>query len=469
MDLLLAARQSQSREGQTGIDTQDQDSRAWAEQNGHVVIAVVADKISGKVSPFDRPNLGPWLRDPAKIALYDGIVASKIDRYARARDWQMRQWAVEHGKRLFIVSPELSWPPEPGDTATPIIWDTLVNIAAAEWDNTSMRYRRMQKHLQETGYLVGGTSYGFRIVETGDHKTLEPDPVEAEYVRHAVALYLGGKSLRALCEWLDAKGAPTRRGGPWHPKSLRDIFRNPSLIGRRESDATGKTVLRHAPLLDMDTWRKLQAEMDRKAGRKGVSSATTAMLTNIAYCAKCFGPMYRHKVIGQPRKDGTKPVRWYYRCHGKDDRHPSTCRNMVPFEELEFMVDLHFTPESSDGQRAVKEKVTIPGRGHEDEIAEVERDIRELDLDDPGYLDKLAALRSERARLKALPATADQVIERETGQTVAEYWAGLDGPGKRAFLLASKAKVAAERDLAMIFIDVDDWVIPSGGAYRVAS
>ncbi len=58
MRLLLAARLSQDQAGQTGLDTQDTDARAWAERNGHEVIATAADKVSGRTSPFDRPGLG---------------------------------------------------------------------------------------------------------------------------------------------------------------------------------------------------------------------------------------------------------------------------------------------------------------------------------------------------------------------------------------------------------------------------
>ena len=56
MDLLLAARLSQERGGsQTGIETQDQDARAWAERNGHRIIAVAADKKSGTRAMHERP------------------------------------------------------------------------------------------------------------------------------------------------------------------------------------------------------------------------------------------------------------------------------------------------------------------------------------------------------------------------------------------------------------------------------
>src|SRR5689334_3000808 len=113
MRLLLAARLSKDRAGQTGLDSQDTDARAWAERNGHEVIATAADKISGRTSPFDRPNLGAWLTDPALRVKYDGIVVSKLDRLSRGRDWGIRSWAEEHNKKLIVVSPELCWPPEP--------------------------------------------------------------------------------------------------------------------------------------------------------------------------------------------------------------------------------------------------------------------------------------------------------------------------------------------------------------------
>src|SRR5579859_5869314 len=149
MRLLLAARLSQLARGQTGMDTQDDDARAWAVGKGHTVVAAVADRISGRVSPLNRKNLGAWLNEPARIALYDGILVAKIDRLTRKRDWDIRQWAEEHGKKILVVSPELEWPPKPGDIATPIIWDDLVNLAVSEWENTSQRYRRMQKALRD--------------------------------------------------------------------------------------------------------------------------------------------------------------------------------------------------------------------------------------------------------------------------------------------------------------------------------
>jgi hypothetical protein len=393
------------------------------------------------VSPFDRPNLGPWLCDPAKVAQYDGVIVSKLDRLSRGRDWQTREWAEEHGKKLIVVSPELVWPPEPGDTATAIVWDTLLNIASAEWQNTSQRYRRMQAHLRSKGAHVGSVPFGYRITGEEKAKQLVPDPTEADTIRAAVALYLGGKSLRAVCAYLDGTGVRPKAGGPWFPKSLSWLFRNPILVGRH-LDASGKTVLRVPPILDRATWDALQTEMDRKANRKGVVSGSTAMLTGIAVCVACGGPMYFLN-SGNRRQDGTKVDHKYYRCAGTPKEH-SKCRNLYPAEELEERVDRFMT--RTLGRWPRYETVVTPGSGYEDEIAEVERDLRELDFDDPGFVDKQAVLLAERARLRALPGTPATAERRPTGDTIGEHWATLETQAdKRAFLLKLGMVIRVQR------------------------
>jgi site-specific DNA recombinase len=461
--LLLAARLSQDRAGQTGLDTQDTDARAWAERNGHTVVATAADKISGRTSPFDRPHLGPWLTEPHLVSRYDGIVVSKLDRLSRGRDWGIRAWAEENRKKLIVVNPELSWPPEKGDAVTPLIWDNLVNIASAEWENTSMRYQRMQAHLRGLGSFVGRPPFGYRIVGEAKSKALAIDPVQAAAVTEVVAMYLAGMSLRQLCAYLDAQGIPTRRGGDWVPKTLSDVLRNPVLSGRR-TDGNGRTILRMPPILDVDTWRKLQAEMDRKATKKGAVRAGTPMLGGVAVCHVCHGPMYRLRAQNT-RKDGSKQFNEYYRCWG-DATNPSKCRNMYPLEELDAWVETRM----ARTRFPLYEIVVTPGHGHEDEIYEVERDLRELDLDAPDYDERHATLRAERVRLRALPSTADKVERRKTGTSIGQHWSTLEtDEDKRAFLVKLGAVVrvrrGATRDMDHIFLEFGDGLVDDGAEF----
>jgi site-specific DNA recombinase len=466
MRLVLAARLSQDQAGQTGLDTQDADARGWAERNGHEVIATAGDKISGRTSPFDRPNLGPWLTDPALMARYDGIVVSKLDRLSRGQDWGIREWAEKHGKKLVVVNPELCWPPVPSDTATPIIWDNLVNIASAEWENTSSRYRRMQEHLRSTKSFVGRPPFGYMIVGESKAKTLVPDEAQADAIRTVVALYLGGKSLRELCAYLDAEGVPTRRGGSWVPKTLSDVLRNPVLAGRRV-DGKGRTILRVPPILDLDTWRKLQAELDRKASKKGVARVNSSMLAGIAVCGICGGPMYRINA-SNTHKDGTKADLFYYRCWGTPTA-PSTCQNMYPLAEAEAAVDRYIARTMGAWPRY--QIMTIPGHGYEEEIYEVERDLRELDFDDPDFTAKQAALLAERARLRALPAMPATAEHRLIGDTIGEHWATLKtGADRRAFLLQLGMTVKIQRGRKSVDPfqdDRQDYVACITGAQRL--
>jgi site-specific DNA recombinase len=445
MRLLIAARLSQLSDGQTGLDTQDAECGVWAKANGHTVVHTAADRKSGTSAPWDRPNLRPWVTEPARLAQYDAVLAYRLDRLSRGDDEStsdIEAWARRHGKQLLTVD-GLEYPCE-GDAG--IRWDVTKRIAHQEWRNASERYRRMQRHLRSEGYLVGKPVYGFTPGPdpgrpASGHHILVLHPAEAAFIREAVSRYLAGASLREVCKWLDSAGSvprSERAAATWSPSSLDKVFRNTSLIGRR-SDENGRLIMRHEPVLDLETWDKLQAEMDRRAKRTGVAPAGTALLTGVAVCAICGGPMYRVACSGR-RKDGSKNTNLYYRCHGSS-RDRSTCRNLVPLAELDSWVDQQVR---TNGGQVTEVRVT-PGSGHDDEIAQVDADIAALDPDDTDWLAKVQEFRAERARLKALPSEPAVVSEEIAPFSVGDIWALLDPAQRREYLLSAGVTVRAVR------------------------
>jgi len=110
---------------------------------------------------------------------------------------------------------------------------------------------------------------------------------------------------------------------------------------------------------------------------------------------------------------------------------------MVSLPELDAFVSQQI--DGIYGHHPVYELVTVPGDGREDEIAELERDIRELDLDDPDYDRKLSQLRTERSRLKTLPAAPGRTEKRATGRTMRQEWAELDSDAERRDWLLKRA------------------------------
>jgi hypothetical protein len=470
MRLLLAARLSRVANGQTGIESQDRLAREWAERSGHQIVSVAADTKSGTSHPWNRPNLRPWvscgcdwcaewdkkrgLKNPAydrgRIALYDGVVAYRLDRLSRGDDAStsaIEEWARVHDK-LLLTEDGLIYPCEGTDG---IRWDISKRIAHEEWLKTSERYRRMQAHLREGGYLVGDTSFGHQIAcaeqcgETGreckHHKVLVPDLDLKPYVEGIAERYLNGDSLAAICRWLDSEGVKSRHGGPWRPTALRAIMGNPALIGRRK-DAKGKTVLRFEPVLDQVTWQRMQ---DRLAGNPLHIPLVDepALLSGVIWCATCKGILHQKRVYTR-RKDGSKKYHAYYKCDGTPIK-PSTCMNMIRMADADESVSGWVT--EVIGRMQLIERVVVPGSGHEDEIASVESDIRELDLDSPDYLARHQALMAERRRLKALPAEPSKVMERPTGIKVRDYWERMDKQARRRFLLAGQVKVMALSEL----------------------
>jgi len=450
---LVAARLSRITEsGASRIERDDDAAQKWARANGRKVVAISEDRgVSGGTDPFKRPSLGPWLSDPVRMAQYDEIVASSLDRLGRdARDVdRLKVWAEDNDKRITILSPLLHWPPSRDDIASPIIWHVLADIAQMERSLITKRYADARAHITDNGGLIGKAPFGFQVVGDKYSKTLVPDRELVPYIREMIGRSLKGDTYRSIAQYLDAAGVvpvqhregktpKVRKDGTaerrWSQSSVVSVLRSPALKGRR-IDLDGRVTLKHEAIISASEWAKLQAALDSRPKRRGPVTPETSALTGVIVCALCGGSMYRHRSISR-RSGGVKEFLYYYRCRGTDQA-PSQCRNMVPLEEIEQWVDLWFTVDGPFCEVEIKEVVIEPGADHAAEIQELEAEIRELDLDDPAYDAKLAALRAERKRLQLLPVEPARVTERPTGELVKNVWAALSYEGKRRFLTST--------------------------------
>lgn len=123
---------------------------------------VSADHKSGTTQPWHRPDLKPWVTDPEKMAMYDAVVAYRLDRLSRGDNEStnaIEEWARANGKQLLTVD-GLVYPCEGTDG---IRWDVTKRIAHQEWLGYSEKYRRMQAYLRSQGALVGRPGYGYQV------------------------------------------------------------------------------------------------------------------------------------------------------------------------------------------------------------------------------------------------------------------------------------------------------------------
>ena len=497
---------------QVSIERQDETGVRLAAKLGDNDPIIAADAgVSGSVSPFKRPDLGPYLTDnPSKP--WTILLAAEMSRLGRnARDLaDLRKWCEEHGKKIILLSPNIHWPPNEDDLTSQIVWVVLEQLAEIELRQTKKRYADTREFLRDKKALMGKATWGFMIVGPKAGKTLVPDPAKVSYLLRMIEMAEARESFNDIAVWLDSVGAePAGEKGctTWDPKSVSQILRNESLYGVRREN--GKILLHHQGVITKDRWNELQRKLDSKLNRRGPTRNDPMMLTDAICCAICGGIMHgkRLHARGVPKqyqerdaeiyakaKDGAthqelaehygisrqrigdvvkiydrlangeevQPYVWVgYRCDGKP-RQPSTCKNMIPAADIEAWVDEWFTIPASAGGSGfadveILESVYVPPQGHADEIQEIDDEIDNLNKNDPDYIHDLTLLYAERQRLAELGTEPAHTEDQPTGIKLGDYWPTLDTAGKREYLVNAGVKVHANRD--------DRWV--TGDPQRV--
>ena len=421
------------------IERDDETAREWAESHGREVVALAADRnTSGGTSPFKRPVLGPWLSDESKLRQYDELVVSTLDRLGRnAVDiFKIREWANEHNKRITILSPALTWPPAPNDFASPIVWDVLARLAEIELSMITKRYKDVRDAIRSNDGFYGLPPWGFDVVGDKYRKDLAPNPTLRPTIEGMIARGLRGDTLVSIAKWLDEQGIPSPRASEqgWAPVSVSNVLKSPSLKGRRVSSG-GDVVFKHEGIISTSKWDELQRAMKR--GSRGPDTLGGMLLApQTVRCGLCNRPMYRLRNVN---KQGNEF--FYYRCKGTD-QVPSKCANGIRADALEDYVARHFSDRNNMlGGERVFESVETPGFDYVADIAELEADIRQLDLDAPDYDEQLATLRAERSRLRELPSQPSTTELVPTGALVADLWNDSNIDERRDYLQKYGLKV----------------------------
>lgn len=191
------------------------------------------------------------------------------------------------------------------------------SLSASE--NTKWRIRNQFKE----GMVHGRALLGYKQ----ERGRLVPVPEEAEIVRTIFAEYLSGLGMLAIAKKLNAAGMPTRFGAAWHPNSVAHILSNTTYmgdlwlqktftvdhLGKKQRVNQGELTKylvqdKHEPIIDPETFRMVQQERERRAGRHHPSKEAPSRypFTGLITCGYC-GKHYRRKIAnaGSPYE---KPV-----------------------------------------------------------------------------------------------------------------------------------------------------------------
>lgn len=123
------------------------------------------------------------------------------------------------------------------------------------------------------------------------------NPAEAKVLQDAAEQIASGRPLLAVVERLNAAGVPAPMGGQWRTPSMKNHLLNPRYIGRQvhhgeivETELEDGAAM-WPPILDEDLFHRCRAVLTDPSRWNGRPTRLRYLLTGIAVCDVCDGPV----------------------------------------------------------------------------------------------------------------------------------------------------------------------------------
>lgn len=240
--------------------------------------------------------------DADGLALWEGSRGSR-----KVSEWaQLLDLLAEHRKLVWIHTHSRMYDPTNHRDRRTLLEEAV--DAEYETGKSSDRLRRDAADRAAGGGPAGPLSFGYRSVyddRTGRLVRREPDP-ESGWVERVVELFerfAAGTALSRIEKDWAARGVVNRKGNPLTLVELRSILRNRVYIGERvhvpgkstrwwkARDEVVITTGQWEPIVDRGLFFQAQAILDDPARVKTRPGGARHMLSTIAVCDPCSGPM----------------------------------------------------------------------------------------------------------------------------------------------------------------------------------
>jgi site-specific DNA recombinase len=462
MRFLARIRLSVSTDESTSVERQREIITQWSKLHDHTIVGWAEDiDVSGKLSPFDTPQFGDWLRN--RYPEFDGVVAWKLDRLARNMFGlnDLFQWAKTNGKTVVSITESLDL----STTVGVMVAQILAGVAQMELEAIQARQSGSQAHLRQVGRWPGGNPpYGYRVVRNGNGCKLDLDPERAPVVSMIVSRILDGNTMASVCRELTSAGVPAPKGGRWQISTMRHLLRSPALRGHRVHKGQvilgedGQPVVFGPELVDAETFQRLQAEL--KPGNGAGVRRNASPLSGLLKCCECGLPLAQD--ISTARGHRYR----YYRAH-KQCPHPVSMRAEVLEQFAEMMLLWAF------GEREVTKRQWVPGNDNATALADAVKRATALgerlgtttSATMASVLQRqLDAVETELARLESLPQTEGRWEQVGTGLYWHMAWKDADVDQRRAMLRDAGLSFQVAENGAVI---ISGTSITFGGQYLI--
>lgn len=288
---------------------------------------------------MDRPALKRLMAD-IEAGLIDAVCVYKVDRISRSLlDFAKMMETFETHRVSFVsVTQQFNTASSMGR----LMLNVLLSFAQFEREIVSERTRDKIAAARRKGKWSGGKPIlGYDVVGT----KLVVNEDEAIRVRAIFQLYLDYQGLLPVVQELEkrqwvnklwvSRNGDELGGKPFCRTSLHKLLTNVAYAGQvkhKQSTYAGE----HAPVVDPDTWQRVQAVLHRngQTGGRSVRNKFGALLKGILRCVPCSCAM----TPSHATKDRTKRYR-YYICSNANKRGRAKCpASSISAPEIERFV-----------------------------------------------------------------------------------------------------------------------------------
>jgi site-specific DNA recombinase len=284
------------------VAEQEAENRAVVERNGWELAGVFTDNSIG-ASRYSKGKRPEW--DRLINILRQGNVSILVTWEASrsTRDLQAyldlrticRQFGVQwcYNGKLHNLS-------ESTDSFTTGL-DIL--LAEREVDQARERILRSMRANAAQGKPHGKLPFGFRREydpSTGALLRQVVNEDQAKLIREAAKRVANGEPPYRICREWNAEGIKSPRGAEWGISVLKRVLTNPIYIAKRvyQGQVVGEATW--PPILDEETFYRVQARYGDPERRKFSDSQVKYLLTGIAKCGVCRGRILVRKPKGYP-------------------------------------------------------------------------------------------------------------------------------------------------------------------------
>lgn len=400
------------------IDEQERLLRELCEKEGYDIVDVYSDRGVSAKNISGRPEFKRLLDDVVNNQV-DILLAWKLTRISRnLKD------VLDIVELLEKYNVQVRFLSEQVDTSTPagkMQLQLMGMIAEYERETIASNVKLGMRAKALQGGFLGGSVLGYDSVKTVDSNQRTQSKLvinfeEAELVKEIFRLYVEGSGYKAIVTNLNQSGKNyrTKKGGALSVGTVQGVLKNPIYIGKIQFDkykdysrnhrriVNPKMILVdgiHDPIIDMQTWDKVQLLMSLKGGRRENKHNDFTPLTGLLRCPQCG---YGMVISRSPSKNGKKIA--YYSCGNWKNKGTTVCHcNSIRVDKANKAV-LDKVTEFLQNDRMIKGVVDKLNREHEERIAPANKQLNTIERE---------LLKQKKKRDKVFDMYEEELISKE--------------------------------------------------------